>query len=411
MKKKRVPKLEKLQNTLKAKMLRYVLMGSLVLGLVTLAVGLTMYTYSLVERFISESFGLSCSAVAMIQRTVDAEKIADEVLWTYRDLSEEERSLTGTKEYEKFFINIRDEKNYYKLQDLLYNLKTNSNVNDLYFAIIDRKTKSLIYVCDPDNSDETGCFTGVWEELEDRELNAFLNWDGTGKAYDIGNTEKYGYMLTSGTRLRNDGTEDAQYFVLADVTLKELSKGMASFVLRFTAAVILIVVLLGWQMSRKMEKTLVQPINDIADAARNYVNDRRNGLNATDHFSQLNISACDEVENLCAVMSEMESGLTEYENDLTRITAERERITTELDLAERIQLDMLPDNFDDFSSRKEFDIFAVMDPAREVGGDFYDFYMIDEDHLVLTIADVSGKGVPAALYMMASKIKLEDLLL
>jgi sigma-B regulation protein RsbU (phosphoserine phosphatase) len=69
---------------------------------------------------------------------------------------------------------------------------------------------------------------------------------------------------------------------------------------------------------------------------------------------------------------------------------------------------MLPHVFPAFPDRKEFDIYASMVPAKEVGGDFYDFYMIDDDHLCLTIADVSGKGVPGALFMMVSKITLQS---
>ena len=82
-----------------------------------------------------------------------------------------------------------------------------------------------------------------------------------------------------------------------------------------------------------------------------------------------------------------------------RLALENERISTELALASRIQSSALPK---EFPVRKEFDLYASMTPAKEVGGDFYDFFMIDEDHLALVIADVSGKGVPAALFMMVS---------
>ena len=91
-----------------------------------------------------------------------------------------------------------------------------------------------------------------------------------------------------------------------------------------------------------------------------------------------------------------------------REAAERERISNELSLAARIQEDMLPNIFPAFPDRTEFDIYAIMDPAKEVGGDFYDFFLVDDDHLCIVIADVSGKGVPAALFMMASKIILAN---
>ena len=91
-----------------------------------------------------------------------------------------------------------------------------------------------------------------------------------------------------------------------------------------------------------------------------------------------------------------------------REEAERERIGNELSLATRIQADMLPNIFPAFPGRPDFDIYASMDPAKEVGGDFYDFFLVDDDHLCMVMADVSGKGVPAALFMMASKIILAN---
>jgi len=98
----------------------------------------------------------------------------------------------------------------------------------------------------------------------------------------------------------------------------------------------------------------------------------------------------------------------DYIHQIETITAEEERIGTELALASQIQASMLPGIFPPFPNHKEFDIYAIMDPAKEVGGDFYDFFLIDEDHLGLVIADVSGKGIPAALFMMVSKIILQS---
>ena len=97
--------------------------------------------------------------------------------------------------------------------------------------------------------------------------------------------------------------------------------------------------------------------------------------------------------------------LVRLQHDLEQ---ENERIRSELAMASRIQSAMLPGIFPAFPERKEFDIYASMDPVRGVGGDFFDFFFIDKDHLCLLIADVSGKGIPAALFMMASKIILAD---
>ena len=100
----------------------------------------------------------------------------------------------------------------------------------------------------------------------------------------------------------------------------------------------------------------------------------------------------------------MERERMEQENRIK----EQERIVEELHTAREIQMSALPHTFPPFPERKEFDLFARMDPARDVGGDFYDFFLIDDDHLCLVIADVSGKGIPGSLFMMLSKRIIED---
>ena len=96
------------------------------------------------------------------------------------------------------------------------------------------------------------------------------------------------------------------------------------------------------------------------------------------------------------------------EFDRYREEAEKERIASELSMANQIQVSALPGTFPAFPDRSEFDIYALMEPAREVGGDFYNYFLIDDDHLCLVMADVSGKGIPAALFMMLSKFILQN---
>ncbi len=116
----------------------------------------------------------------------------------------------------------------------------------------------------------------------------------------------------------------------------------------------------------------------------------------------------DEIEVLAESFADLSKKTKLYIEEITEITKEKERIITELALGKRLQESMLPHEFPPFPDRKEFDLYAVMDPAREVGGDFYDFFLIDEDHLGLIIADVSGKGIPAALFMMICKTILQS---
>ncbi|MBR2811709.1 MAG: SpoIIE family protein phosphatase [Solobacterium sp.] len=116
----------------------------------------------------------------------------------------------------------------------------------------------------------------------------------------------------------------------------------------------------------------------------------------------------DEVEELASSFASLSHKTVQYVEEVKKITAEKERIGSELSMARRIQAAMLPGIFPPYPDRSEFDIYAVMDPAKEVGGDFYDFFLIDDDHLCMVMADVSGKGVPAALFMMASKIIIQS---
>lgn len=116
----------------------------------------------------------------------------------------------------------------------------------------------------------------------------------------------------------------------------------------------------------------------------------------------------DEVGELTRDFQRMKESLKEYIRNLTETTAAKERIESELQVAKDIQASLLPRLFPAFPDRPEFDIFASMDPAKEVGGDFYDFFFIDRNHLCFLIADVAGKGVPAALYMMVAKTLLKS---
>ncbi|MBD5457175.1 MAG: SpoIIE family protein phosphatase [Lachnospiraceae bacterium] len=116
----------------------------------------------------------------------------------------------------------------------------------------------------------------------------------------------------------------------------------------------------------------------------------------------------DEVEELGNAFNAMTAQLRQYIGNLEAATAEKERVRTELTLASRIQADMLPDSGCARRDREEFSLYASMTPAKGVGGDFYDFFLTDEDHLVVLIADVSGKGVPASLFMVVAKTLLQS---
>ncbi len=147
------------------------------------------------------------------------------------------------------------------------------------------------------------------------------------------------------------------------------------------------------------------PLKKIQVNIRNY-RDNKNSKEVRENLAS--VQTDNEIGELSEDIIALTEAIDKYVTENNRITAEKERISTELDMARQIQESMLPSIFPAFPERKEFDVYATMEPAREVGGDFYDFFLIDSDHLCLVIADVSGKGIPAALFMMISKIILQS---
>ncbi|MBR6707716.1 MAG: PP2C family protein-serine/threonine phosphatase [Clostridia bacterium] len=155
-----------------------------------------------------------------------------------------------------------------------------------------------------------------------------------------------------------------------------------------------------------VKRTAVEPLKRLAGATRKFT-----GITGDYTPEDIMREECrpgDEIGDLYQDIREMQEHIVENTRNLARIAAEEERVNTEMRLAADIQRSMLPDVFPPYPERKEFDLYASMEPAREVGGDFYDFFLVDEDHLALVIADVSGKGVPAALFMMSAKILISN---
>lgn len=160
------------------------------------------------------------------------------------------------------------------------------------------------------------------------------------------------------------------------------------------AALLLYILLVKWMVLNPVEK----------------LSEFTTEITKTGNFSkqEIEIKTGDEIEALGQSFNYMMERLEDYIKDLTVVTAEKERIGAELNVATQIQSSMLPCIFPAFPDRDELDIYATMTPAKEVGGDFYDFFMVDERHVAIVIADVSGKGVPAALFMVIGKTLIKD---
>ena len=283
---------------------------------------------------------------------------------------------------------------------------------------------TFIYVIEPDRTDYAHiCF-----------LFSTINSKSNYTVYDFGylrNTtnqeyrEKYRALCEGETNqelvVRDKGYIETDSHITAIVPLKDddgqvrallcvqkqldvLFSARNTYIRRVALALGTLVLYVIVVQSIYLNQVFLSPIRQISEEATRFSEENV----ASERKLQDTIRNRDEIGQLAASIDRMEEQIQDYITDLTQITAEKERIITELALGNRIQMSMIPHSFPPFPERGEFELYAMVDPAREVGGDFYDFFLIDEDHLGLVIADVSGKGIPGALFMMASKIILQS---
>ena len=253
-------------------------------------------------------------------------------------------------------------------------------------------------------SEETPCPQGYSEEYseEAKEVVAFSFKRDPEEYITIFHDEVWGNIACAYTPIFNhEGVPVALAGV--DISVQGILEETITSIL-ITDAIILALTLFAITLAYFfIRRKVVRPIGILNAAAKAMVEDLDH-----DRHQELDIHTRDELEELAGSFGKMHEDLCAYMKELASVTAEKERIGAELNIATQIQADMLPCIFPPYPDRKEFDLYASMTPAKEVGGDFYDFFLIDDDHLALVMADVSGKGVPAALFMVISKTLIKN---
>ncbi|MBQ9065835.1 MAG: SpoIIE family protein phosphatase [Blautia sp.] len=203
----------------------------------------------------------------------------------------------------------------------------------------------------------------------------------------------------------SDGSTTAILCVQRQMDSFEISR--RTYVRTVAAALVLLIIIIMAGQGLYLYRVVLEPVKKITDETLRFAEES----SIKEKKLSDDIRNNDDIGLLAGAIDKMEEQITDFMEEQTRAAAEKERSRTELRMAQDIQKSQLPMKFPAFPDRKEFDIYASMDPAREVGGDFYDFFLIDDDHLALIIADVSGKGIPAALFMMVSKTLIQNKLI
>lgn len=273
----------------------------------------------------------------------------------------------------------------------------------LYIYVAVPTDENVLYIwCNGFPGEETIGYTTEYGEGGREWMQARLRGEDTEILRTVDDPE-FGMIATAATPIY-DSRGNAVALALVDFSVEEINDAIASIVAKIIIIVVAMMLIFIVLYYRFIETRLVKPIGSLTAAATNLIDN----LDDKNHVFSSDVHTGDELEELSNSFETMDRELREYIIENTKITAEKERLGAELDMAASIQASQLPSTFPAFPDRKDFDIYASMTPAKTVGGDFYDFFMVDEDHIALVMADVSGKGIPASLFMMISKLLLQS---
>lgn len=274
----------------------------------------------------------------------------------------------------------------------------------IYYVDYDPEQNNMVFITDiRDNirseDKDYFCPGSVWE-VDDKAFELMTSKEGKGyTVYSIGG----GMVVTKLCEVVSEEGEALGY-IGVDTFLSDVVSNKHRFLFFFFIVIGILDLLLSYVMMMILKHSIVRPVEKLEQGGHEFINRLGTEITSAPHyFANLGLYTGDEIENLWLTMADLEINIAVSMKTIKKMTSEKERAEAELALANQIQRSMLPSVFPAFPDRNEFDLYADMVPAKNVGGDLYDFFLIDEDHLALVIGDVSGKGITAALFMVMAK--------
>ncbi len=299
------------------------------------------------------------------------------------------------------------------LQARLDSVKNNSGVEYIY--IIARDDQGYYYVVcgysrtEAEAGDERKQYGDRVTESDialDMQQHFDAVMDGISEKEYVPNNSDLGYVLTGTVPIITHRGEIIAALGV-DIPMEEIKEDLQNYVISVLISVCLAAAIFSVVFIIIIQKSIVSPILALGRHTDGFLK-QTEGRPSDMKVEELQITTGDELEQLAGQMNKMMWDMVAYMGDLESVTAIQERINVQLNVASQIQQNMLPCVFPAFPERTEFDIYALMQPAGEVGGDFYDFFMTDGTHLGIVVADVSGDGIPAALFMMMTRTLIKN---
>ncbi len=398
-----------IKRSLRVKVAALLLVVALLLSTCAVYISFTTYKRIMEDQYRTMTENLAhTEAVALDNEALSV--LTDKVMTIYR---EQAAAYGGSIPFNDFTDAEWD--SYFSAYDAVYSMpeytttleilryiNDANDVESIYVGYMDIETEMGVYIIDA--AEENACLPGTCDVFTEGNAERVLAGNYDFPTY-ITNFPEYGWLASASAGVfREDGSYIASAFV--DISMDKVVAERIGFLKQITLLLAVITLIASACAILLVDRGVVRPVKRLAKYTRSFVSDNYSGENNTDR--DLSIRSNDEIGDLFASVEQMRGDIRAYIEDLTRVTAEKERISAELSIATRIQADMLPNTFPAFPERREFDIYATMTPAKEVGGDFYDFFMVDDRHVAIVMADVSGKGVPAALFMVIGKTLIKD---
>lgn len=257
-----------------------------------------------------------------------------------------------------------------------------------YFYVVIPYDDMQYYIWDAGEEGETGvCDLGDTDEYFDNGKEVMQNAFRVSeeKVILITNSKKYGYLASAYVPILDSNGQPVALSSV-DISMEKINRRIRQFILIILGVIIGVLSLCQFIYYEYMNKYLVKPLRTLHRAVSELVSENMENLK---HF-HVDIHTQDEIESIADAFGGMTKELDNYITNLANVTKEKERIGTELELATKIQANVLPNIFPAFPERSEFDIYASMTPAKEVGGDFYDFFMMMSKILVSNYASIGG---------------------
>lgn len=372
-------------HSIRVKIICSIILLALVISTVLVYISYSTYKSAMNEHYDTLAANVAKTAIAMLD---------DETMLSYvRNVADADpQEVMASEEYQEIL-------------SILQRIKDSNNV--LYLYVTYPAEDGAYFIFDTDTSAD-GCPYGYFMEYYEGSFSELSEQLQRGEMVpSVISDQEYGWIISISYPYISEGGELIGY-VCVDISMDKVVNDRQDFLSNCIWIMTVITVVFAVVYVFLFHRSFIRPIEQMTRAASDFISSREKGAEQASSIASLEVRTRDELQKLCESLKKMESDLNLHIENLKNVTAEKERIGAELNVATHIQKSMLPRIFPAFPEREEFDVYATMDPAKEVGGDFYDFFMVDERHLAIVMADVSGKGVPAALFMVIGKTLIKD---